>query len=249
MRKILIAFIFFLFPAIAFSQVLNIEEERIKTDTTGWAGDAVVSFQLLKSDDQLVDLGTRLHLQYKTKRSLYLMLSDYSFVKAGADEYANSGFQHLRYNYKIKDWYTWEAFTQAQFNKVLSLKFRGLMGTGPRFKVIKTKSFRLYFAWLYMFEYEEIEQNSEINRNHRISSYVSFSWKLNDVLSLVNTTYYQPMINNFSDFRISAQTDLKIKISGKFSFSLGYNHYYDTDPPEGVVNTIYSLDNKLSFEF
>jgi hypothetical protein len=248
MRKFYFVLIF-LYPVIAFSQVLNIEEQRIKTDTTGWAGDAAASFQLMKSDDQFVDLGVQLHLQYKTKRSLYLMLSDYSFVKAGADEYANSGFEHFRYNYKITDWYTWEAFTQAQFNKVLSLKFRGLLGTGPRFKVVKTENFRLYAAWLYMYEYEELELNSEINRNHRISSYVSFSWKINDILSLVNTTYFQPLVNNFSDFRISAQTDLKFKIFKKLVYTLGYYHYYDTDPPADVVSTVYSMENKLTFEF
>jgi hypothetical protein len=248
MRKILFALIFFL-PAFTYSQVLNIEEERIKTDSTGWAGSADVSFKMMKSDEKLVDLEIKLHLQYKTQRSLYLFLTDYSHLNAGGDVYSESGYQHIRYNYKITDGYTWEAFTQAQFNEVLGLKFRGLLGTGPRFKVVKAKNFRLYAAWLYMFEYEELDSNSVINRDHRISSYISFSWKINDILSLANTTYFQPLINNFSDFRISSQTDLKFKISKKFAYTLGYNHYFDTDPPLGVVNTIYSLENKLSFAF
>jgi hypothetical protein len=202
----------------------------------------------MKSDAKLTDIETQIHLQYKTKRSLYLALSDFSFVKAGKDEYANNGFQHLRYNYKINDWYTIEAFTQAQFNKILDVNFRGLLGAGPRFKVVKTKSFRLYAAWMYMYEYEEIN-NAGINRNHRISSYVSFSWKLNKLLSLVNTTYYQPKINQFDDFKISSQTDFKIKITNRFALAMSYNYYYNSKPPEGVVNTIYSLKNTLSFEF
>lgn len=248
MKVILFSFII-LFPVIALPQVLNIEEERLKTDTTGWSGDAEISFEMVKSNEKLVDLEAKLHLQYKTKRSLYLFLTDYSHLNAGDDEYSNSGFQHIRYNYKITDWYTWEAFTQAQFDVVLGLKFRGLLGTGPRFKVVKTKNFRLYTAWLYMFEYEEIDYNSEINRNHRISSYISFTWNLSDNVSLINTTYFQPLINNFNDYRISSQTNFKIKIFRKFSYTVGYTHYFDTYPPEGVVNTIYSLDNKLSFAF
>jgi len=244
-----ILFLFLFVSAFSHAQVVNIEQERLKTDTTGWAGSAGVSFQLMKSDDKLTDIETQLHLQYKTKRSLYLALSDFNFVKAGNDEYANNGFQHLRYNYKINDWYTLEAFTQAQFNKILDVNFRGLLGAGPRFKVIKTKSFRLYFAWMYMYEYEEINKVAKINRNHRISSYVSLTWKLNKLLSLVNTTYFQPRINQFNDFKISSQTDFKIKISNRFAFSMAYNYYYDSRPPVGVVNTIYSLKNTLSFEF
>ena len=244
-----IAFLFLLIPVLLNAQVVNIEQQRIKTDTTGWAGDAKVSLQLLKSIDKLTDIGTQVHLQYKTNRSLYLALSDFNFVKAGKNEYANNGFQHLRYNYKINDWYTMEAFSQVQFNKILNVRFRGLLGAGPRFKVFKTKSFRLYGAWMYMYEYEEINQGSVINHNHRVSSYVSFSWKLNKLLSIVNTTYYQPKINQFNDFKISSQMDLKIKISNYFAFSLAYNYYYDSKPPEDVVNSIYSLKNTLSFEF
>ena len=247
MKPILILFLFI--SVITKAQVVNIEQERLKTDTTGWAGSANISFQFMKSDDKLMDTETQLHLQYKTKKSLYLALSDFSFVKAGKDEYANNGFQHLRYNYKINDWYTVEAFTQAQFNKILGVKFRGLLGAGPRFKVIKTKKFRLYAAWLYMFEYEEINDVAKINRNHRVSSYVSFTWKMNKLLSLVNTTYYQPKINQFNDFKISSQTDLIIKITDRFAFAMSYNHYYNSKPPEGIVNTIYSLENALSFEF
>jgi len=247
MKHILIFFLFI--SAFSNAQVVNIEQERLKTDTTGWAGDAKISFQLMKSTKQLTDIGTQLHLQFKTKRSLYLALSDFSFVKAGKDEYANNGFLHLRYNYKINDWYTIEAFTQAQFNKILDVNFRGLLGAGPRFKIIKTKSFRFYAAWMYMYEYEEINDIAKIDRNHRINSYVSLTWKLNKLLSLVNTTYYQPKINQFDDFKISSQTDFKIKISDKFAFSMAYNYYYDSKPPVGVVNTIYSLKNTLSFEF
>lgn len=109
MKHILIFFLFI--SAFSNAQVVNIEQERLKTDTTGWAGDARISFQLMKSTDQLTNIGTQLHLQYKTKRSLYFALSDFSFIKAGKDEYANNGFLHLRYNYKINDGYTVEALT------------------------------------------------------------------------------------------------------------------------------------------
>ena len=190
-----------LFSALAQAQVLNIEQERLVTDTTGWAGTADLKFAYFKNKTEFWSAGADLHLQYKTKKSLYLWLTDYSLARSSGESFANSGVQHLRYNYKILDWFTAEAFTQAQFNEVLNVKFRWLLGGGPRFKIVKTKPFRLYGATLYMYEYEELADTSVIHRDHRLSSYLSMTLKIKDNLSLINTTYYQPKFADFSDFR------------------------------------------------
>jgi hypothetical protein len=240
----------FLFSAnLLNAQVMNIEQERIKTDTTGWAGTAQVSFQYVKNEDEVWNAGGHIHIQYKTKKSLYLCLSDYTFSKSDGEDFANAGVQHLRYNYRIKPWLTAEAFTQAQFNKLLNVDFRWLLGAGPRFTLVKTKPFRMYVATLYMYEYEELSDTSIINRDHRLGSYLSFSLKIKDNLSVANTTYYQPRFDRFSDFRLSTQTDMKIGISKHFSFKLSYIYFYDAVPAELVTHYTHSFVNSLSFEF
>lgn len=231
------------------AQVMNIEQERISTDTTGWAGTAQVSFQYFKNKAEVWNAGGHLHLQYKTKKSLYLGLTDYTLSKSAGADFANAGIQHLRYNYKINDWFTAEAFTQAQFNKLLNVDFRWLLGAGPRFKVIKTKPFRMYAAVLYMYEYEELADTSLIHRDHRLSSYISLTLKLRKNLTLLNTTYFQPKFTDFSDFRLSSQTDLKIGISKHFAFKMSYVYFYDAVPAENVPNETHALQNSLSFEF
>ncbi len=238
-----------LFSALAQAQVLNIEQERLVTDTTGWAGTADLKFAYFKNKTEFWSAGADLHLQYKTKKSLYLWLTDYSLARSSGESFANSGVQHLRYNYKILDWFTAEAFTQAQFNEVLNVKFRWLLGGGPRFKIVKTKPFRLYGATLYMYEYEELADTSVIHRDHRLSSYLSMTLKIKDNLSLINTTYYQPKFADFSDFRISSQTDLTIKISKHFSFTTSYIYFFDAVPAENVPPETHRVENGLSFEF
>ncbi len=236
-------------PLFLKSQVLNIEDERIKTDTTGWSGSAAAGINLMKSTDKLTDLSGKIHLQYKSPNSLYLILSNFNFIKAGKTNFSNNGIQHLRYNYTISDWLVAEAFAQAQFNKIIGIKFRSLFGAGPRFKVVKTDPFRLYAAWLYMYEYEEMELETLINRSHRISSYVSFTLKLNKNVRIINTTYFQPLVNNFADYRLSSETDFVIKISKKLAYALNYNYYFDSEPPANVPQTIYSITNKISLSF
>jgi len=244
---LIMAFVTSIFTSSA--QILNIEQERIKTDTTGWAGTAKISFQYTKNDEELLTGGAYMHIQYKTKRSLYLSLTEYNLTKASGSDFVNAGVQHFRYNYKLKDWLTGEIFTQIQFNKLLKVKSRWLLGAGPRVKFISTKPFNMYFAALYMFEHEELYDTNIIKNNHRLSSYISFNLKIRDNLSLINTSYFQPIINDFLDFRILTQTDLKIGITKHFSFLLSYLYTFDKFPAVGIPKETHYLGNSIIYEF
>lgn len=230
-------------------QIMNIEQDRIKTDTTGWAGTLEMSFQYIKNTKELINVSSRAHLQYKTKKSLYLWLTNYSLAKSGSSDFADAGYQHLRYNYKFRTWWTGEIFTQVQYNNPLNIKIRWLTGTGPRFKVLKTNSFVLYSAMLYMYEYEKVVKPDLTHKDHRMSSYLSFTWKMKDNFSLINTSYYQPKISDFSDFRFAAHTDMKIKISKHLAFKLSYIYTFDAEPAETIPKSTHALQNTLSFEF
>ncbi len=231
------------------AQIMNIENSRIKNDTTGWAGNIELSLQYIKNTKELLTAGSKIHVQFKTKRSLYLWLTNYNLAKSGSTSFADAGSQHLRYNYKIKPWLTAEAFTQLQYNNSLNIKLRWLLGTGPRFKMIKTPSFALYSAVLYMYEYEDLINPDLLNIDHRISSYISYTLKLWDNLSMINTTYYQPKFADCSDFRLASYTDLKIKISKHFAFKFTHIYTYDSAPAATIPNSTHAISNTFSYEF
>lgn len=252
MKIVRLAFLIMILVASVFTasaQILNIEQERIKTDTAGWAGSAKISFHYTKTDDELWTGGAYAHVQYKTKRNLYLSLTEYNLNKCSGSDFVNSGAQHFRYNYKFNDWFIGELFTQFQFNKVLKVKFRWLLGAGPSVRIVNTKPFVMNVAAAYMYEYEELYGSDIITRNHRISSYVAFTLKMSENLSLINTSYFQPKINKFSDFRILSQSDLKINISKHFSFLLSYLYTYDTFPAIGITKNTYYFGNSFTYEF
>lgn len=231
------------------AQVLNIERERIKTDTTGWSGTAKVSLDIIRNTKEFTQAGLGIHVQYKTERSLYLALSDYELIKSVDDDFSNRGLQHLRYNYKLSKVVTLEAFSQAQFNKVLNIDFRGLLGAGPRFKVLGMDNMRIYAGTAYMFEYEQPKENPAGDRNHRASNYVSFTFRLSDNLTLINTSYFQPRLDLISDYRLSHNLDLLFKISRNLSYSMALEHLTDTRPAEGIPQKVYAIRNKLVFTF
>ena len=240
-----------IFPVLTEAQVLNIERERIKTDTVGWSGTGKLSLNIVSNLERLTQVGLNLHVQYKTKQSLYLALSDYEVIKSEKSDFSNKGMQHLRYNYKLNKFLTLEGFTQAQFNKVLNLKFRGLAGAGTRFKILGRDNFRIYSGLAYMFEHEVPQSDavSVAENNHRLSSYVSFTLKLNSNFSLINTSYFQPRIDYFTDYRIANNLNMVFKITRRLSYALMLEHLIDNRPLKSIPREIYSLRNTLILDF
>lgn len=247
-HNLLIILLFLSFYASE-AQVLNIERERIKTDTTGWSGTGKLTFNLISNTKKFTEGGLRTHIQFKTKRSLCLALTEYELIKSEDDDFSNKGMVHLRYNYKLNSVLTAEAFTQAQFNKVLNLNFRGLTGAGLRAKVLGFDNFRLYTGAAYMFEYEEPVAPNPHEYNHRLSSYLSFTIKVNSGFSLINTLYYQPLLSGFSDYRISTNLDMVIRISKKLSYVTTLEYLSDNRPLPEMPRNIYSFKNSLLFDF
>lgn len=249
MKAILLTFSCLLLMVLTEAQVLNIERERIRTDTTGWSGTGKASVNLISNTRKFLETGLNLHFQYKTERSLYLALSDYEVIKSEENDFSNKGMQHFRYNYKLGKIHTFEAFTQAQFNKVLNLNFRGLAGAGLRSKILGYDNFRLYTGVAYMLEYEESKINKLKEYNNRLSSYLSLTFKINDHLTIINTTYYQPRIDFFADYRLSNNLDVIFRISKRLSYVLKLEHLTDNRPLPDMPGVTYNLKNTLLFDF
>ncbi len=232
-----------------FSQVVNIESRRMRTDTTGWTGDAEANFQLSKAVDEIFDLGGKIHFQYKGNNDLWLFLTEMRIIKGAGTQFVNSGFAHIRYNRKLtKNFLRWEVFAQYQYNKALEVGQRVLAGIGPRLKLYDTKQFRAYVATLYMYEYQESVDKTIIERNHRTSSYLTFTFDF-DRVEFSNTIYYQPNMRDLKDYRLLSQSDILFKIFDNLKFKTGFNYRYDTRPFPGVPKTTYYLSNGLVFEF
>jgi hypothetical protein len=170
-------------------------------------------------------------------------------IRAGDEDFVNNGFQHLRFNHLLTERFIIEAFTQAQFNELLKVKNRDLAGTGIRTKIVRSKKFNFYSGFLYMYEYEEIKGENIIHRDHRMSDYLAIGLYLNETFSFESTTYYQPLLKNFADYRISSENSLNFTITKDLQFHVAFSILYDTRQPEDVPGTAYELTNSLSYNF
>jgi len=239
----------FLLHLAARSQIVNIESARMQSDTTGWMGNAGASFDLTKNTEQVFSANADAHVQYKSKKSLYLLLGSYGFLKAAGTSLIDNTFLHLRYNYKINTLVRWEAFTQVQKNVITGISSRFLIGTGPRFKLLSTKLIKLYAASLLMYEREDETVSNTIQNNIRNSSYVSFTITPNKQVEIISTSFFQPLINNWNDYRILNQVSIRVKAAKKLALALKWNYLNDSKPVAGVPSVNYSLSTGINYEF
>lgn len=249
MRLLLTVIVLLVLSIVAHSQVINIENQRIKGDTNTWSGKIKLGAAYVQTSSELLRLNWNNHIQYKKDSNLVLILTDYYLSKSANESFENAGTQHIRYNRKITENFTLEIFTQAQYNKLLNVNFRWLTGIGPRFKFLHIGKNHIYFATLYMYEYEELSTPPVYHRDHRLSSYLSMNIKIADDVTFVNTTYFQPKIIDFDDFRIYSQFDLQFKFSKHFALSTAYRLYYDSKPPAGIVMRTHYLTNSIVISF
>ena len=266
--KYLSIIILILISLSAKSQLVNVETKR-KSLKEGLQGFVSLSANFTKNTKEIWQAKNIISLQYKKKAHLVLLLNDISFMKVDEGDLINTGFQHFRYNYTFKDtsFLTLEAFVQHQYNKVKSLKTRIIAGGGPRFKITDKSygKFYLYICPLVMYEYEYLTEDIKNLKNPNDKEtnvlkgdfYVSIGYEINKTFSISNVTYYQPDLSNWSDYRISCDTGLKLKFTDKLALTIIYSLDYDSKPPtftddseiQQLQYPMYYVRNTLSYSF
>lgn len=232
------------------AQIVNIESARMQSDTTGWLGGASLSATLADNGSRIFILNADAHVQYKTPKNLWLLLASSNLLKVADQRFLNNAFAHLRYNRKLNNWLRWEAFIQEQNNSVTQIDSRFLLGTGPRFKIASTPIIRFYAATLVMYENEREATTPTVTHNDiRGSNYISFTITPTPTVEIITTTFYQPLLRQWSDYRLMNQTGIAVKASKHFALSIKGAFLHDSHPAGTAPKTTYTLSSGFDFSF
>ncbi|MEX0287674.1 MAG: DUF481 domain-containing protein [Flavobacteriaceae bacterium] len=233
-----------------YGQIVNVESLRLVSDSLAWSGNVGLDLGLTKNNTTSFNIASGVHIQYSKEKNLVLFVSNLNFQQVSDNKFVNRGIFHFRYNYKATKRLAWELFTQGQYDAISEIAFRGLLGTGPRFTIRSSKTHEFNMGTLVMYEYEKTsEEESVIHRDLRGSAYLAASLHPNERISLVSTTYYQPKLSRFGDFRISNDTTFAVKIFQNLDFSTTFSLIYDTAPAQAIPKTQYELTNGLVYSF
>jgi hypothetical protein len=244
--------VLFFVASLSHAQVINVETLRKSTDSTKWTGSASLDFSLIKNTNDIFRIANKAHVQYKDSMNLWLFVNDINLQKIEGNSLVNRGTQHLRYNRRLTQRVKWEAFIQAQYDAISDINLRALVGTGPRFKLSENDNYKFYLGTLIMYEHEKAS-DAVVNRlqeDIRGSAYLSFSIYPTEPLSIISTSYYQPRVDKFKDYRLSSNTSVLFKILDDLAFKTTFNYFFDAFPvTTEIPKTQFELTNGLLYSF
>ena len=251
--KFLFIFTIFITSLTTAQEIFNIESLREETDKK-WTGSIGLNMGLIKNTNTIFWISNSEYVQHKNLKNTdyWLLYNSMSFQKLEGESFVNRGTQHLRYNRKITKKTKLEAFAQTQYDAISQIDIRLLVGLGPRFKLSNNDSiYRIYLGTLIMYEHEKttIPTGKEIQDNYRGSCYLSLNFYPTTTIKIVSTTYYQPKLDAFNDYRLSSGTSVEFKIVEKLSFTTNFNYSYDAFPVKDIPKAQYELTNGLKYEF
>jgi hypothetical protein len=234
MKKLLPALLLFL-PHLLFAQLVNIEAKRMQTDSIRFSLNMDFSFNHTNNDGSVVnqiDGGFSTQVKSKDLRKIYFLLGNYKLIDSESKNLQNSWFLHGRFNYKFNQLLRFETFVQGQYNQLLVVEQRNLIGVGLRLKWMDKNRFTGYAGNSYMYEEEISKAASLISYNHRNSTYLTLSYApMSNRFSIANTVYYQPLYKDLNDYRILEQFRMDIPLASWLKVFTVYNYYFDSKTP------------------
>ena len=229
--------------------IVVIDNLKFDDENLGFNGTAGIDF---KGTD-----GNTKNSAWKVDSSFYWRKSDYiNFVLMGYD-YGKSkdtvnmdkSFIHARHIRKTDTFADWEMFTQLEKNEFTRLSSRGLVGTGMRMSA-GDNSFvglgGLYFDERLNQSADNIDEDDD---GFRVNAYWNGNYKYNDHTSFKTQLYYQPKVDEFSDFRVLFESSLKVNITDRLAVKFSLDIVHDNKPPQGIEKTDYSYSSGFVYSF
>jgi Protein of unknown function, DUF481 len=243
--RFFILVLLFLFANKANSQIINIEELRIRTrDSTAWHGQIGGNANYSQNKKKVFQAASDGQAEWKRNRNLMLFIGRFRFLSTNGERFLNDGLLHLRYNRRLfnTDWLSSELFGQWQFNRQIEVKQRKLFGVGLRSRLIKQAKFRAYIGIAFMPEHVNYVDKTLL-KTFRLSQYFTWTWQPNARILLNSTVYWQPELGFIKTYRWSSENFIALKISKRLSLKSDWSGGFDNNLPEIVPKFYQNFTN------
>ena len=233
MKSFILFFIISLTPLLSFGQV-NVEDLR-GDSKEGFSGNIDVGFERLTGNNDVLVYALKNRVDYvRNIHHTFLQLSSEKGVNEGED-FKNEAFAHLRWTTMWWGFAGTDFFIQSQYDDFKDLKIRQLEGGYLRL-VSPLFDGEVALGLGAMSEYEQLKEGGGEGFTARFTNYVSLTEKWFDgKFKMSLTGYYQPKVEDHSDYRMTAVGQMDVNIIGGFSILPSFKYSYDSKPPKGVV--------------
>ena len=241
MKKIVIFLIFFTYSFA----IVSIEPKDIGKKSPGLSGEVGVSTEINRGNSDSSSFSISSRIQYDQNSSLQYAIISYEYGNSNGSRYKDRAFLHLRDLQKIDNLKVWEYFFQIQRDEFKDQNLRAILGMGPRIKIYN-KDAKVYIGVGAFFEREDIE-HKDSKDYFRGNFYVAYKQRFNQNIKAAFVSYYQPKLDEFSDFENFSTLEFSIKLTSKLNLLLKSQYEYDSTPISNVKK--YDFTQKMGIVY
>ncbi len=254
MKKVMLVLVF-LSWTVNSDAIVNIEKMRKDPSKEGFSGHMELSFGGASGNTKKNGgyAGTR--LQWRKDHIINFAVLRYAYGESAGNRDTNNSFFHARHIHQQTSWRADEIFVQGETDEFARLSYRGLIGGGERFALIRNPKGQSAFlgmgVYYAMERLEDTAGTTDGGRDEffRLSTYFSYTHQINAQVSVISTTYYQPALEQFSDYRLLEEAGMGIKMSDRFMLNLSLDIIHDSKPPQTVNKTDIIYSTGLEYQF
>jgi len=234
--------------------IVNVQSALSTSADEGVSGSVTGTADWRTGNTNLLVLGAAAVVRYRRGDHLWLGIAKGDLGKSNGARIIAKTFAHLRYRYRFDRLVLGEVFAQHELDQFRRLATRALVGAGPMFDLVDRKNLSVGLGVAYMLEYEKLRNDGAIDAGqsdvqHRLSSYVTAHYQLDDHLELVETAYAQPRLTDAADYRLLSDSQLVVKVNSKISLSTTFSVAFDNRPPATIKKTDTALKSAVSVSF
>lgn len=242
---------------VTYAQVLNVDRASQENDTIDKAFNAVfdVSLEFDKQKEDLFMINNQTEFSLKMKNELiFLFLNSNELFIAGKQVIENDGYFQLRFRDDDKRRLFPDTYVQYQWNSVVGLRSRALVGSNLRYKLVEADSIDLYSSVGVFYEDEfwdpsisSIDFSNDLIKVRRqiirLNTVIKFATIIGDKADLAVINYVQfPLNEFFLQPRWFMDLNLNIHMSRRWSFLIHYFNTVDYYRPLPIASFYYGLD-------
>lgn len=249
MRLVVLATVVLLLTTVgsARAQIVNVQGSLARDPEPGWTSALSAGVDWQTGNTELIRLSGAGSALFRCGPWLALALARGEYAEGRGVTLSERTFEHLRGRRGFGPRLFWEAFLQHEYDAFRRLSIRGVAGTGPAVRVIKSSRLVMTAGLAYLFELEQRSTKAAVADSgqrlwlHRLSSYLTGTLKLGTQVSGTQTVYVQPRVDDPADVMLLSETSLESKLSARLSLINSLVIAYDASPPE----TVHALSTAL----
>ncbi|MDH5570480.1 MAG: DUF481 domain-containing protein [Gammaproteobacteria bacterium] len=183
------------------------------------------------------------------------MVFNHEYGESADVKDTDKSFLHLRHIHYYSDSLAWELFGQLERNEFTRLSMRALAGAGVRWTLLEQPvrhALDLGLGGFYSVEkLDDTTGTTDGGRDNvtRANIYLVYKYKISDNARLTNTAYYQPDVEETSDYRLLDQFGLQVDLNSSLSLSISIDVAKDNQPPQNIKATDTSYTTSLVYKF